>query len=55
MKKNYKTKQKKLTQRYEQIQKEIQQLQQAINEKSGELLKLQGEYRLLDELMKEEK
>ena len=52
---NYQQKQKEITEQFEKNQKEVQQLQQIITEKQTELLKLQGEFRLIEKLLKEEK
>lgn len=51
---NYATKQKEITEKFEAIQKEVIQLQQVIQEKQAELLRLQGEFRLLENLKKVE-
>ena len=52
---NLKQEQKKITEQFEKNQKEVQQLQQVITEKQAELLKLQGEFRLIEKLLKEKK
>lgn len=51
---NYKTKQQEIIKRFEELQKEITQISQVMQEKQAELLRFQGEYRLLDELLKKE-
>lgn len=52
---DYKKKQKELTEQFEVIQKEIQQLQQTLSDKQQLLLKIQGKYELLEELIKVKK
>lgn len=52
---NYETKKQEIEKMFETIHKEVQTLQQLLVEKQTELLKLQGEFRLLEKLEKETK
>ena len=52
---NYKEKKQELEEKFEKIGKEIVILEENKNKRAEELLRLQGEYRLIEEMQKDEK